>query len=247
MTQQEAALGLTVLCLAAAITQAAAFLQPLPASSIRKLAGLPTRARGLVRASVDAPSTPAAAAAPTVPAPAFGARTKQILDSIQTQADATGGAGSSIAFSTLEAMDRAWTAVKTGKTLEGPVPTFVTNVRYYIRTHVHVRRERLGRFSNPACLYSRTQVDVPLPTAPAFDVVVCGGTLGIFMATALQLKGFKVCVVERGPLQGRAQEWNISRKELMELVAQGVLAAEDAAAAVSIDFNPCVSSWLRSN
>lgn len=27
-----------------------------------------------------------------------------------------------------------------------------------------------------------------------------------------------VAVMERGPLKGREQEWNISRKELMELV-----------------------------
>jgi len=55
------------------------------------------------------------------------------------------------------------------------------------------------------------KVDAPLPSSPTFDVVVCGGTLGIFMACALQLRGFKVCVVERGPLRGRTQEWNISR------------------------------------
>ena len=30
---------------------------------------------------------------------------------------------------------------------------------------------------------------------------------------------FRVAVVERGPLQGRQQEWNISRKELQELVS----------------------------
>ena len=28
----------------------------------------------------------------------------------------------------------------------------------------------------------------------------------------------RVAVVERGPLRGRSQEWNISRKELAELV-----------------------------
>ena len=48
--------------------------------------------------------------------------------------------------------------------------------------------------------------------------VVCGGTLGIFLAAALQLAGLRVAVVERGPLAGRAQEWNISRKEIAELV-----------------------------
>ncbi len=58
----------------------------------------------------------------------------------------------------------------------------------------------------------------PLAAAPAFDVVVCGGTLGVFLAASLQLRGLRVAVVERGHLRGREQEWNISRKELYELV-----------------------------
>lgn len=35
-----------------------------------------------------------------------------------------------------------------------------------------------------------------------FDVVVCGGTLGIFIATALSAKGLKVGIVERNILKG---------------------------------------------
>lgn len=58
----------------------------------------------------------------------------------------------------------------------------------------------------------------PLGAAPAFDVIVCGGTLGVFLAASLQLRGLQVAVVERGPLRGREQEWNLSRKELYELV-----------------------------
>lgn len=50
-----------------------------------------------------------------------------------------------------------------------------------------------------------------------FDVVVAGGTLGVFVATALAARGWRVAVVERGMLAGRTQEWNISRKELLEL------------------------------
>ena len=47
-----------------------------------------------------------------------------------------------------------------------------------------------------------------------FDVIVCGGTLGIFIAAALQKRGWKVAIIEQGLLRGRAQEWNISRQEL---------------------------------
>lgn len=35
-----------------------------------------------------------------------------------------------------------------------------------------------------------------------FDVTVCGGTLGIFVATALALKGLHVAVVEKDVLRG---------------------------------------------
>ena len=40
----------------------------------------------------------------------------------------------------------------------------------------------------------------------------------MFLAASLQLRGLRVAVVERGPLRGREQEWNLSRKELYELV-----------------------------
>lgn len=74
--------------------------------------------------------------------------------------------------------------------------------------------------------------------APSVDVAVCGGTLGIFLALALQRAGLSVAVVERGPLVGRQQEWNISRAELGVLVQQGLLSAEEAEACVSVEFNP---------
>jgi pyruvate/2-oxoglutarate dehydrogenase complex dihydrolipoamide dehydrogenase (E3) component len=51
-----------------------------------------------------------------------------------------------------------------------------------------------------------------------YDVIVAGGTLGVFVAVSLAQKGLRVAVVERGKLAGRTQEWNISRKELLELV-----------------------------
>lgn len=35
-----------------------------------------------------------------------------------------------------------------------------------------------------------------------FDIAVCGGTLGIFLATALCAKGLRVAVVERNAIKG---------------------------------------------
>eukprot|EP00887_Chlorella_sp_A99_P007402 scaffold2.g7402.t1 len=77
-----------------------------------------------------------------------------------------------------------------------------------------------------------------LGATPELDVVVAGGTLGVFLAVALQRRGLSVAVVEAGPLAGRQQEWNISRKELEALVSTGVLTREEVEAAISIEFNP---------
>eukprot|EP00550_Attheya_septentrionalis_P007086 CAMPEP_0198283430 /NCGR_PEP_ID=MMETSP1449-20131203/3014_1 /TAXON_ID=420275 /ORGANISM="Attheya septentrionalis, Strain CCMP2084" /LENGTH=719 /DNA_ID=CAMNT_0043980015 /DNA_START=91 /DNA_END=2247 /DNA_ORIENTATION=- len=82
-----------------------------------------------------------------------------------------------------------------------------------------------------------------------YDAVVCGGTLGIFYATALQLqlnrggKQGRVAVLEAGKLKGREQEWNISMKELLELVELGVLSQEDIDAAIKTEFPGCRSGF----
>jgi hypothetical protein len=76
-----------------------------------------------------------------------------------------------------------------------------------------------------------------------FEVVVCGGTLGIFIATALQLKGHKVCVIEGGKLRGREQEWNISMNEMLELVELGVLTMDDLDEAIKTEFPACRSGF----
>ena len=65
-----------------------------------------------------------------------------------------------------------------------------------------------------------------------FDLAIAGGTLGIILAAALQQRGFKVAVIERGELKGRAQEWNISRAELMVLVEMELLSAAELEIAI---------------
>jgi len=98
-----------------------------------------------------------------------------------------------------------------------------------------------GAFGNPACWKTlrnsigQTQLD--------YDVVVCGGTLGIFYGMYLQLQGHRVCVVEGGKLRGREQEWNISMDELDELVDLGVLTPEDAEAVITTEFPACGSGF----
>lgn len=54
---------------------------------------------------------------------------------------------------------------------------------------------KTGEDAGPAPTYV-TESDEPLGVdgGPAFDVVVCGGTLGIFVATALQMRCVLMCV-----------------------------------------------------
>lgn len=135
-------------------------------------------------ASMDPPVTPASGSSPT--AHLFGLprgeRTYRILETV-VNSDEAGGAGSGLSVASFQGMEKAWEMVKN-------MPS--------------------GKQAGPAPVFVR-ESPLKMGTEPQFDAVVCGGTLGIFMAGALQQKGFRVCVVERGALKGRLQEWNISR------------------------------------
>jgi hypothetical protein len=123
-------------------------------------------------------------AAPSTAAPSTSkSLTQRIMEGIPSEQQA-GGAGAATTYEALLRVDGGWEMLRSMKTGAdaGPAPQFVKE-------------------SNEL-----------LATAPAYDVVICGGTLGIFMATALQLKGWSVAVVERGALAGRQQEWNISEQ-----------------------------------
>ncbi|MEB3308851.1 MAG: FAD-binding oxidoreductase [Snowella sp.] len=76
-----------------------------------------------------------------------------------------------------------------------------------------------------------------------FDMVFCGGTLGILLATALQQKGWKVALMERGQLRGRAQEWNISRQELTAFLDLDLLTEAELETAIATEYNPARISF----
>lgn len=82
-----------------------------------------------------------------------------------------------------------------------------------------------------------TTTKTALPTVD-WDVVVCGGTLGIMIGATLALQGWRVVVLERGKLRGRDQEWNISRHELQALVELGLLTAAELEQAIATEYNP---------
>jgi lycopene cyclase CruP len=94
---------------------------------------------------------------------------------------------------------------------------------------------RTQKFTSPTVI---TQQSESTPEAPAWDGVICGGTLGILIGTALVQKGWRIAVLEQGQLQGRAQEWNISRSELQVFIDLGLLSEAELAQAIVTDYNP---------
>lgn len=78
-----------------------------------------------------------------------------------------------------------------------------------------------------------------------FDVIICGGTLGIFLAATLQKKGYKVAIIERGILQGRDQEWNISRHELNCLLELELLTYSELETIIFTEYNPARISFYQ--
>ncbi len=94
---------------------------------------------------------------------------------------------------------------------------------------------------------------IPVPTvieqdaeaiAPDWDVVICGGTLGILLGAALAQQGWRVALLERGNLRGRDQEWNISRQELNVFLDLGLLTLAELEQAIATEYNPARISFL---
>ncbi|GAX28670.1 hypothetical protein FisN_33Hh056 [Fistulifera solaris] len=164
--------------------------------------------------------------------------TERIMKRIPAERQASGAGGSS-SWEAFQRAEKLWTQLK-------EFQPFTYDAKYMGRP------DRNGNpppqmfvyqdiaMGNPACwLKLREQYGKELD----FDVVVCGGTLGIFFATALQLQGHNVCVVEAGELRGREQEWNLSFDELYELVEMGVLTEQDIDDAIQTDFPGCRSGF----
>jgi len=163
--------------------------------------------------------------------------TERIMKKTAAEAQATGAGGSS----TWEAFERAeknWSNLKAFKPF--------TYDRRHLRSEQNGVLPPTQFVTDDGALGStrswnklREKQDKQLD----YDAVVCGGTLGIFFALALLLKGHKVCVLEAGKLRGREQEWNISMNELLELKEIGVLTDEDIEAIVQTEFPGCRSGF----
>jgi flavin-dependent dehydrogenase len=152
--------------------------------------------------------------------------TKRIMERVQTGEQAT-GAGGATTWEAFEKAEANWARLK----------------EYIARPNDPIPRPFVienSKDGNPRC-YAKLEQQKEYRLD--YDIAVCGGTLGIFFATALQLRGHRVCVIEAGPFRGREQEWNISMDELMHLVKLGVLSQQDIDAAIKTEFPGCRSGF----
>lgn len=110
------------------------------------------------------------------PAPS---RTQMIMDKISS-GEEVGGAGGAYSYNALKRLDQIWSSICEAQS-DSKVPEVVTRVQGPL-------------------------VDYDLGDgSEIFDVLVCGGTLGIFVATALSYKGLRVGIIERNIIKGVIQ------------------------------------------
>ncbi|XP_075479804.1 uncharacterized protein LOC142520631 isoform X2 [Primulina tabacum] len=141
-------------------------------------------------------------------------RTQRIMESIPVNGE-VGGAGGAYSYNALKRMDNLWSSICSASPVVQEPRQVVTNAPTLFRDSEMAEK-----------------------CTDMFDIIVCGGTLGIFVATALSSRGLQVAIVEKAALQGREQEWNISRKELLELVKVGILTEDDIDHVTTASFNP---------
>ena len=167
--------------------------------------------------------------------------TQRIMESTSKETQATGAGG----FSTYDAFLRAdsmWSKLKSSQPFDYDI-TNLSQVQNGIEPPVQFVTDD-GAKGNPAA-WSKLRESQSSKKLD-YDITLCGGTLGIFIALSLQLKGHKVLVVEAGKLMGREQEWNISMKELEELIALGVLGKDDVDEAIKTEFPGCRAGFKNS-
>lgn len=77
-----------------------------------------------------------------------------------------------------------------------------------------------------------------------WDLIICGGTLGILLGAACAKLGWRVALIEKGILRGREQEWNISRQELATFLELELLTEAELADAIATEYNPARVGFL---
>uniref|UniRef100_A0A2P2M9R7 FAD dependent oxidoreductase domain-containing protein n=1 Tax=Rhizophora mucronata TaxID=61149 RepID=A0A2P2M9R7_RHIMU len=105
-------------------------------------------------------------------------RTQRIMESIAISSE-VGGAGGAYSYGGLKRLDNIWSSICSAQKVYQEPQKVVS--------------------SFPG---TSIQSELTDKAVDKYDVVVCGGTLGIFIATALSAKGLQVAIVEKNILKG---------------------------------------------
>lgn len=124
------------------------------------------------------------------------------------------------------------------RTAESPLAQYLSRLRDPDAAHrllAAVDRRWQAYCNAPSSAPSAIRPSSP-EAEPEFDVVICGGTLGVLLAAGLQARGVRVALLEAGVLRGREQEWNLSRQELETLTEAELLSPDQQEQVISSEY-----------
>ena len=111
------------------------------------------------------------------------------------------------------------------------------------------RWKKVARGENP--LESEVLRYVPpeeMPEADSeYDIVYCGGVLGLFSAAVMAQKGYRVAVFDQRRVGTSHREWNISDDELLQFVEAGLFSQAEIEQAVAGRYQSGLISFYAGN
>jgi len=128
------------------------------------------------------------------------------MESIAVEVE-VGGAGGAYSYNALKRLDHIWSSICSTVTGTNHATYFEWWFNVYEILEFWQSLYPFAVSQQPQQVVSSipgvsSHSDLTGKVVDKFDVVVCGGTLGIFIATALSAKGLQVGVVERNILKG---------------------------------------------
>ncbi|MBN9392502.1 MAG: hypothetical protein J0I20_30995 [Chloroflexi bacterium] len=111
------------------------------------------------------------------------------------------------------------------------------------------RWQKIARGENPLESEVLLYVDPSrMPPADAeYDLVYCGGVLGLFSAAVLARRGYRVAVFDQRRVGTSHREWNISDDELEKFVEAGLFSREEIEQAVAGRYRSGLISFYAGN
>lgn len=87
----------------------------------------------------------------------------------------------------------------------------------------------------------------PVPLTPTYDLIYVGGALGVIHAAVMAQLGYRVLLIERLPFGRMNREWNISRKELQNLIDLGLFTEAELESFIAKEYIDGFSKFFDAN